>query len=160
MNIDFRKADLTNEKDGQHITSLLNGFLNDVTLPHEITKTVSNGLIESLREFPTTLIFFAEADGEPVGIAVCFIGFSTFYNRKLLNIHDLFIYPEYQGQKIGGRLMDFVEEQARKMGCCKVTLEVYNRNERACSLYEKRGYAGGKNESVPDIMYFLQKTLD
>src|SRR6266481_1079550 len=44
-------------------------------------------LLPGLREHPTTLIFLAYQGAEPVGIAVCFRGFSTFAARPLINIH-------------------------------------------------------------------------
>ena len=49
-------------------------------------------LIPGLRRHPTTLIFLAFDGDQPVGAAVCFIGFSTFAAKPLINIHDLWFY--------------------------------------------------------------------
>src|SRR5688572_4477523 len=52
-------------------------------------------LVPALRQHPTTLIFLACIGAQPIGIAVCFLGFSTFAARPLLNIHDLGVLPEH-----------------------------------------------------------------
>src|SRR5262245_3822644 len=44
-------------------------------------------LIPGLRRHPTTLVFLGFAGEQPVGVAVCFIGFSTFAAKPLINIH-------------------------------------------------------------------------
>src|SRR5262245_11661227 len=38
-------------------------------------------VIPGLRQHPTTMIFLAYREGQPVGLAVCFRGFSTFAAR-------------------------------------------------------------------------------
>ena len=49
----------------------------------------------------------------PVGIATCFHGLSTFVARRLLNLHDLAVIPEYRGKGVGRRLLAAVEDKAR-----------------------------------------------
>ena len=98
-------------------------------------------LIPALRRHPTTIIFIAYLDGAPVGIANCFLGFSTFKARQLINVHDLAVLPEYRGCNIGPRLLQAVERKARELGCCKITLEVQEGNTRARHVYESQGFA-------------------
>ena len=81
-------------------------------------------LVPGLRSLPTTLILLAYADAEPVGIATCFRGFSTFLARPLINIHDLSVLPVWRGRGIGRRLLEAIAGIAKERGCCKVTLEV------------------------------------
>src|SRR5712691_7755982 len=45
-------------------------------------------LIPGLQKHPTTLVFLAFDGDRAVGAAVCFIGFSTFAAKPLINIHD------------------------------------------------------------------------
>jgi ribosomal protein S18 acetylase RimI-like enzyme len=82
-------------------------------------------------------------DGEPVGLAVCFTGFSTFAARPLLNLHDLAVAPSHRGKGVGRRLLAAVEDAARAAGCCKVTLEVRTDNLTAQKLYRALGYGDG-----------------
>ena len=39
------------------------------------------------------VVLLARCEGEPVGVAVCFVGYSTFRARPLLNLHDLAVLP-------------------------------------------------------------------
>jgi GNAT superfamily N-acetyltransferase len=96
---------------------------------------------------------------EPVGIATCFFGFSTFAARPLLNVHDLAVVPARRGDGIGRALLAAAEERARAAGCCKLTLEVQDDNHRARAVYARFGFTdyvlGG--EAVPTR--FLTKAL-
>jgi len=101
---------------------------------------VRDRLVPSLRAHPTTCVLLAFAATEPVGIAVCFLGFSTFQARPLLNVHDLAVVPEWRGRGVGRRLLHAAEERARQCGCCKLTLEVQEDNPRALGLYRSFGF--------------------
>ena len=105
-------------------------------LPPEV-KTV---LPERLREQPGRVILLAVQDDRVVGVAVCFLGFSTFAARPLLNIHDLAVLGECRGQGVGGVLLKAVDDRARELGCCRVTLEVVEDNPGAKRLYERTGF--------------------
>jgi ribosomal protein S18 acetylase RimI-like enzyme len=102
---------------------------------------VKDELIPGLKKHPTTLIFIAVVNREAVGIAVCFVGFSTFAARPLINVHDLAVLPGQRGSGVGRQLLAAVEEKARTMGCCKVTLEVLENNHRALKVYQAAGFA-------------------
>lgn len=97
-------------------------------------------LIAGLREHPTTLVFLAFRGAEPVGIATCFRGFSTFAARPLINISDYFVLPTCRGQGVGRRLMEAIERRARELGCCRLTLEVQEHNRRARAVYGAAGF--------------------
>jgi GNAT superfamily N-acetyltransferase len=116
-----------------------------------LTEAVRRDLVPALRQHPTTLVFLAYHEGKAVGIATCFIGFSTFVAQRLINIHDLAVVPSYRGRGVGRRLLGAVEQKARDLGCCKVTLEVLDANAVARRLYEAEGFEGG--------FHFLAKTL-
>ena len=47
----------------------------------------------------------------PVGAAVCFIGFSTFAAKPLINIHDFVVLPAARGKGVGRRLLEAVEKK-------------------------------------------------
>lgn len=110
---------------------------NGEPLPPEVLAR----LVPGLRAHPTALVFLAIVAGRAVGIATCFIGFSTFAARTLLNIHDLAVLPAYRGRGIGRALLRAVEVAAVQRGCVKVTLEVLDHNRPARALYEGVGFA-------------------
>jgi len=128
---------------------------NGAPLPADVLER----LIAGLQNHPTTLILLAYVDGEPVGIAACFVGFSTFYARPLVNIHDLAIRPEFRGRGVGRQLLEAVAEHARLLGCCKVTLEVHEGNLNAKRMYEAAGFAPGSAREPGGRWLFYSKPL-
>ncbi len=116
-------------------------------------------LIPGLRRHPTTLIFLAFDGDRPVGEAVCFTGFSTFAARPLVNIHDLVVIPASRGGGGGRGLLGAVERRARELGCCKLTLEVLDRNERALGAYTRFGFARYTLQEGAGEAIFLTKPL-
>jgi GNAT superfamily N-acetyltransferase len=97
-------------------------------------------LAPALSQHPTTIIFLAYLDDQAVGIATCFLGFSTFAARPLINIHDLAVLPDHRGEGIGRALLEAVERKARALGCSKITLETQEHNSLARRLYEDVGF--------------------
>ena len=98
-------------------------------------------LIPGLKRHPTTLVWLAFFEGQSVGIATCFLGFSTFFAKPLINVHDVAVVPHLRGRGIGRQLLGAVVDKARALGCCKVTLEVHENNTHARRVYESLGFA-------------------
>ena len=132
------RADLSRPAHQTAVLGLLDAYSADPMGDGKpLSTTARRDLIPGLRRHPTTLVFLACYGGEPVGLAICFRGFSTFAARPLLNIHDFFVAPAHRGAGIGRRLMAAIERHARELGCCKLTLEVLENNHRARKLYAR-----------------------
>lgn len=116
-------------------------------------------LIPGLRAHPTTVILLAFHGDTPVGVAVCFLGFSTFAARPLLNLHDVAIVPAYRGRGVGRGLLAAVETHARGLGCCKLTLEVLDQNHRAVRTYLSAGFKRYALQPGAGEAIFLAKPL-
>ncbi len=106
-----------------------------------LSPTVRGRLVPALRDHPTALVLLAIEQAHPVGVAVCFLGFSTFQAQPLLNIHDLAVLPEWRSKGVGRALLRAAEHRARQRGCCKLTLEVQDSNDPALRLYESFGFS-------------------
>ena len=117
-------------------------------------------LVPALREHPTALVLLALADSGPIGVAVCFLGFSTFEARPLVNVHDLAVLPEHRGRGVGRALLAGVEQRARARGCGKLTLEVQDDNEPARRLYERFGFRDFAVGELAVPTRFLSKRLE
>jgi ribosomal protein S18 acetylase RimI-like enzyme len=163
------------------VKELINAYARDsMGNGAPLSQDVLDRLIPGLRNHPTTLIFLAYLDepavggddravgiAEPavggddraVGIAVCFRGFSTFHARPLINIHDLAVLPEHRGRGIGRALLSAVEEHARSLDCCKLTLEVLENNRPARALYGKLGFHEAVYTEAAGPALFLVKSL-
>lgn len=81
---------------------------------------------------------------EALGFATCFVGYSTFQARPLLNIHDIAVLSAWRGHGMAGRLLAGIEELAIRLGCCRITLEVRDDNPRARRVYERTGFVAGQ----------------
>jgi GNAT superfamily N-acetyltransferase len=116
-------------------------------------------LIPGLRAHPTTLVFLAYDGDTPVGVAVCFLGFSTFAAKPLVNLHDVCVVPTHRGRGVGRGLLAAVEARARELGCCKLTLEVLDQNHPALRTYLAAGFQRYTLQPGAGEAIFLTKPL-
>ena len=141
MNLHIFEADLESPRDSKAIVEILNSYASDPAgLGKPLSQEVMERLIPGLRGLPNRLVLLAESDGSPVGLAVCFFGYSTFHARPLLNIHDLAVLPGHRGKGVGQALLREIERRARAADCCRLTLEVQDDNRRARAIYERYGF--------------------
>jgi ribosomal protein S18 acetylase RimI-like enzyme len=141
MAVDIRTADFTDPVHRSGIVDVLDSYAGDpVGGGSPLADDVRARLVPTLERHPTALVLLASWERRPVGIAVCFFGLSTFQARPLLNVHDLAVIPEFRGKGIGRALLTAVEAEARRRGCCKLTLEVQDDNVRARALYAACGF--------------------
>lgn len=125
-----------------------------------LSPQVRSTLVDGLKQHPTTIIFLAYASEQPIGIAVCFRGFSTFAARPLVNIHDLAVLPGHRARGVGRRLLAAVERKARSIGCCKLTLEVQENNHQARGVYRACGFRQAEYQPAAGGALFLSKPLE
>ena len=85
---------------------------------------------------------------EFIGLALCLPSFSSFRARPILNLHDIAVAPGQRGKGVGQALLQAVEQEARRRGCCKVTLEVRDDNEIAKAAYRRAGFASTEPETL------------
>lgn len=153
--IDIRRADWQHPADQQAVLELLDRYARDpLGQGGPLSDAVRQRLIPGLRAQPGTVVLLAWRDSQPGGLAVCFEGFSTFHARPLLNLHDLIVVPELRGRGVGRALLQAVEAEAVRRGCCKLTLEVRADNLRARRLYRTMGFDSG--ESAPEMSFWTK----
>ena len=158
--IEILRADLERGEHRRGVLAMLDGYAADAMGDGKpLSEFARDHLIAGLRAHPTTLVWLALADGEPCGIAVCFRGFSTFAARPLVNVHDLYVFEPLRGTGIGARLLGAVEQEARALGCCKLTLEVQELNARAREVYQRSGFTQARYAPEAGGALFLAKLL-
>lgn len=158
--VEVVEADLSRIDHQSAVLALTHAYaLDDMGNGGPLPADVMARLIEGLKRHPTTMIFLAYAAGQPIGIATCFRGFSTFQARPLVNIHDLAVVPEHRGRGVGFALLSAVERRAGELGCCKITLEVQENNQHARRAYERVGFAQAVYGDTTGGSLFYTKAL-
>ena len=135
---------------------------NHGPLPEKVRETVVAGLLacENHRLFLAVDMGLDEGESRrAVGMAVCFVNYSTFLALPLINVHDLAVHPDYQGQGIGKSLLEKVIAYAKTNQQCALTLEVRKDNVNALKLYRRLGFAGIEEDAGEESMLFGKLTL-
>ena len=135
------EADLSRPDHQRAIIAMLDAYMRDPMeggLP--MPEATKRELIPGLRAHPACYIFLAYSGDTPIGFSICFLGFSTFNARPLVNIHDIFVESSVRGKGIGRMLLERIETKARELNCCRLTLEVREDNQPARTLYRKVGF--------------------
>lgn len=154
MNLTIRLVDLAESASQTAVVDLLNHYsMHEMGGNQPLPFEVKSRLIEGLRAHPMSRVFLAYDIDRPIGIAVCFIGFSTFKAKPLINIHDLAVHESHRDRGVGSQLIDAVIEFANSLGCCALTLEVRADNP-ARRLYAKKGFQSLGEPLAPDTNLF------
>jgi GNAT superfamily N-acetyltransferase len=153
-------ADYADPRDAADLLLALDAYARDpMGGGKPLAVDVRERIVPGLAATPGAFSLIARLDGQPVGLANCFTGFSTFAAQPLVNVHDLAVLPDYRGRGVGGALLRGVEHEAERRGASKVTLEVLSRNERAKSLYLALGYGEYQLDPEAGQALLWQKTL-
>jgi GNAT superfamily N-acetyltransferase len=99
---------------------------------------------------PAALVALAEGEplgrawlvtlaGRPVGYVVLTLGFSVEAGGREGCLDELFVVPAARGRGVGRRVLELVEEEARRLGIRRLFLEV-KRGNRAFELYRRAGF--------------------
>ena len=158
-NIDVIRVDYSNARHSKDLSRLLHQYADHETGPGDaISLDYFARLPSLLAEFPTSLSVLACRGDQAVGLVNAFFGFSTFLQKRLINVHDVMVIPEVRGQGVAGKMLSEIETIAKENDCCRITLEVLDSNESARRAYEKRGFSRTPYHPNHDTL-FLQKPL-
>lgn len=84
------------------------------------------------------------------------VGFAYAYTllrpdgRTMFYLHSIGMLPNYQNNGYGSKLLFFIKEYSKKIGCSEMFVITDKGNARACHVYEK---LGGKNDIDDEIVY-------
>lgn len=142
----IRKAQ---EKDISRIIELLGQVLQihaeirpDIFIP-DTTKYTEQELAALLKDEKKPIYVAVNEEDVCMGYAFCQMKEQPFSNNMVqfqsLFIDDLCVDRFARGQHIGESLFDYVKQEAKRMGCYEVTLNVWAGNISAEKFYEKMG---------------------
>lgn len=139
--LSFSLCDFENPEHLKALAELTNHYMTDPMGGAEpLNKLQQLRLIDGLANHPTAEVLFAITDSKAVGLATCFVNFSTFKIKPYLYIHDVVVMAEYRGKGIGKALMKRLIEISEERKYCKITLEVREDNVAAQELYRSLGF--------------------
>ena len=160
MQINFVQVDYRNAKHAADLCALLREYsAHPMGGGKRLDDSLLKQLPEKMAEFPTTFSVLGYVDEEPAALANCLFGFSSFSCAPLVNIHDLVVREQFRGNGLSQKLLEKIEQIAIENDCCKLTLEVLDKNEVAIGAYAKFGFEGYELDPEQGIAVFWQKKL-
>ena len=88
---------------------------------------------------PRLFCHIAEWNGEPAGLAVWFLNFSTFRGRHGIYLEDIYVRPEFRGRGIGKALMVQLARRCVEAGWARVEWAVLDWNAPSIEFYKSIG---------------------
>ena len=84
--------------------------------------------------------------------------------NESMEIQRIYVLSQYKGKRIGSKLMEKAEEEAKKMNIKRVWLGVWEHNDAALGFYNKKGYKRFSEHifmfgNDPQTDYLLEKIL-
>ena len=158
--ITFVTADFNKPEHAQALTFLMDAYAQDPmggNAPIESTVLAQLPALLASRTDAFTVLAYDEKS--PVGLANCFVGFSTFAAKELVNVHDLVVIETHRYQGIGKALLAEVEKRALSRNVCKITLEVLQNNAPARKAYQDVGFVPYELSPGAGVAEFWQKKL-
>ncbi len=100
-------------------------------------------------EDKNTYGFIAKEENKIVGFAYAYTllrpdGKTMFY------LHSIGMLPHYQNNGYGSKLLEFIKDYSKNLGCSEMFVITDKGNQKACHIYEK---LGGINDIDDEIVY-------
>jgi glucosamine-phosphate N-acetyltransferase len=126
---------------------LWNGFLkslDSLKQASNIEKSKAKEIFEKINANPDHIIAVAELDGRIVGSTTLIIEPKFIHNGGIVgHIEDVVVNKDFQGKKIGEKIMKYLIEIAKNRGCYKTILDC---TDDVKPFYEKLGFKQVANE--------------
>ncbi|WKB36245.1 GNAT family acetyltransferase [Terrilactibacillus sp. S3-3] len=91
------------------------------------------GIMNKLKRDPE-LFFVLEKTNQIIGVVM------GSYDGRRGWVNHLAVDPDYQGQRLGQKIMNELESRFKQAGCEKVNLLIEQNNEKVQGFYEKQGF--------------------
>ena len=139
--------------DAAALVAELDGYLAGLYPPQS-----NHGLTIAQIEQPNVRFFVLRDAGRAIGCGA-FVNVDAAYAE----IKRMYVRPSHRGQRLGRRLLEFVEAQARDDGLLLARLETGIAQPEAIALYERSGYrrcAPFGDYALDPLSVFMEKSLD
>ncbi len=122
------------------------------------TKYTEEELAVLIKDDSKPIYVAVDENDEVIGYVFCQLKEQPFSNNmvpfKSIYIDDLCVDESARGQHVGEQLFEFVKNEAVRLGCYEVTLNVWTGNTGAEKFYEKMGMTTKERQ----MEYILKKS--
>lgn len=154
------RVDFANSVQGADFLRLLGEYALDPMGGGEaLDKNTLSNLIERAQNEAGFGAFLAYVGGEAVGLLNFNRTFSTFSAAPILGIHDICVSSEFRRKGVASALLKQAEQEAIRLGCCKLTLEVLTKNTGAQAVYRSFGFGDYCLDPQMGTALFWQKKI-
>lgn len=126
---------------------LWNGFLkslDSLKQASNMDRTKAEAIFDKIDSNPDHIIVVAELEGKIVGATTLFIESKFIHEGGLVgHIEDVVVDKEFQGKKIGEKIMKYLLKVSKDRGCYKTILDC---TDDVKPFYEKLGFKQVANE--------------
>ena len=123
------------------------GFLKTLDTLRQTSSITQEKALEIFKEIkinPKHIIIIAELNGEIIGTTTLLVEPKFIHQGgKVGHIEDVVVRKEFQGRKIGQKIIKFVLQIAKNQGCYKTILDC---SDYVKSFYEEIGFKQHSNE--------------
>jgi GNAT superfamily N-acetyltransferase len=127
------------ENDVLVILSFIRKLAEYEKLSHMVVATEANIREHVFGPNSVAEVLLAYWDEQPVGFALYFRNFSTFFGQPGIYLEDLFIEPEHRGKGLGKALLVRLAKIARERGYGRVEWAVLDWNTPSIEFYRRLG---------------------
>ena len=108
-------------------------------LEHEVQATEESLHNSFFGPQPSAGAFLARCGDDLAGYAIYFFTFSSFIGRCGLWLDDVYVRPQFRGQRLGGALLRAVARVGLERNCGRFEWTALNWNEKAIEFYKRIG---------------------
>jgi GNAT superfamily N-acetyltransferase len=135
IHITIRKAE---EQDLSAVYALIKELALYENAPDEPSNPLETFLKDGSGPQPKYHVLLAESEGSVVGIALYYLGYST-WKGSMMYLDDLVVNEQYRRHGIGRLLLQALVDAAREHGAQQLRWHVLDWNEPAIAFYKKIG---------------------
>ncbi len=125
--------------DEPHIARFIRDLARYERLEHEVDLSEERLKEHLFGARPVCGALICEHAGQPVGFALHFVSYSTFWCRPCLFLEDLYVDPEHRGRGYGLALLRACAQLAVERGCPRLDWHVLDWNQLAIDFYRRQG---------------------
>lgn len=134
-NFTIRKA---KRSDSKIILDLILGIAKYEKMEEQVVATKSS-IEKSIFDLKQAEVLIAEEDSVPIGFALYFYNYSTFFGKANIYLEDVFVYNEYRQKGYGKKLFLEIVKIAKKNNASRLDWMCLNWNKPAIDFYLNLG---------------------